>query len=50
MLIAVILRVFNDRRIMGGYVNTRWTNLAGITTLVIMTGAVLALLYYQFIA
>ena len=50
VLIAVILRVCNDRRIMGGYVNTRWTNVAGIATLVIMTGAALALLYYQFIA
>jgi NRAMP (natural resistance-associated macrophage protein)-like metal ion transporter len=50
VLITVILRVCNDRRIMGGYVNTRWTNVAGIATLVIMTGAALALLYYQFIA
>ena len=50
VLIGVILHVCNDRGIMGKYVNGRWTNVAGISTLVIMTSAALALLYYQFIA
>ena len=50
VLIAVILRVCNNRRIMGRFVNDRWTNMAGILTLLIMTAAAIALLYYQFIA
>ena len=50
VLIGVILHVCNDRGIMGQYVNGRWTNVAGISTLVIMSAAAFALLYYQFIA
>lgn len=49
VLIGVILHVCNDRGIMGKYVNGRWTNVAGILTLLIMTAAAMALLYYQFI-
>lgn len=50
VLIGVILHVCNDRGIMGSYVNGRWTNVAGICTLLIMTAAAIALLYYQFSA
>ena len=50
VLIGVILHVCNDRGIMGQYVNGRWTNVEGISTLVIMSAAAFALLYYQFIA
>ncbi len=50
VLIGVILHVCNDRGIMGKYVNGRWTNWAGAFTLLIMTAAAMALLYYQFIA
>lgn len=50
ILIAVILHVCNSDRIMGVYKNTPWTNVAGVVTLVIMTGAALALVYFQFIA
>lgn len=48
VLIAVILRICNDREIMGAYVNDRWTNVLGIITLLVMSAAAMTLLYHQF--
>lgn len=50
VLIAVILLICNDRKIMGKYVNSRWANVMGVLTLLLMTTAAVALLYYQFVA
>ena len=43
-LIAIILRICNDRRILGTYVNTRWQNFWGGLTLLCMTAAAIGLL------
>jgi len=44
VLIAIILRICNDRRIMGDYVNGPWQNFWGGLTLLCMTAAAIALL------
>jgi NRAMP (natural resistance-associated macrophage protein)-like metal ion transporter len=44
LLIAIILRICNDRRIMGEHVNGRWRNFWGGLTLLSMTAAAVALL------
>ena len=48
VLIAVILHVSNNKKIMGGFTNGIWSNILGCITLVVMTAAVCALLYFQF--
>lgn len=50
VLIGVILLICNNGSIMGEYVNGRWANVMGGITLVLMTSAAVALLYYQFLA
>ena len=50
VLIGVILLICNNGSIMGDYVNGRWANVMGGITLVLMTSAAVALLYYQFLA
>ncbi|MEX1132564.1 MAG: divalent metal cation transporter [Flavobacteriales bacterium] len=44
VLIAVILYICNDKRVMGEEVNTRRQNVIGVITLVVMTAAALLLL------
>lgn len=48
VLIATILHISNNKKIMGNYCNSRKTNFLGIITFLIMTGAALLLLWMQF--
>jgi Mn2+/Fe2+ NRAMP family transporter len=48
VLIAIILHISNNKKIMGENVNGRLTNILGFTALIIMTVAALALIYLQF--
>ena len=48
VLIVIILHISNNKTVMGKYTNGKWSNSLGITTLVVMTAAAAALLYYQF--
>ncbi len=48
VLIAIILHISNNKKIMGEFVNTRISNILGFTTLVIMAVASITLLYLQF--
>ena len=48
VLIAVILHVSNNKKIMGGFTNGKWSNILGCITLVLMTAAACTLLYFQF--
>ncbi|MFN8278597.1 MAG: divalent metal cation transporter [Chitinophagales bacterium] len=48
VLIAIVLHIANNKRIMGAYTNGRWSNAMGVATLVLMTLSALALLYFQF--
>ncbi|MBL7765068.1 MAG: divalent metal cation transporter [Chitinophagaceae bacterium] len=48
VLIAIILHISNNSKIMGKFVNTRLTNILGFAALIIMTLAAVLLLYLQF--
>lgn len=48
VLIAIILHISNNKKIMGEYVNSRLTNFLGFLALIIMTFAAVTLVYLQF--
>ena len=48
VMIAIVLHLGNNRAVMGRFVNGRLSNVLGFTTLVLMSAAALALLYFQF--
>ena len=48
VLIAIILHITNNKKIMGKYANGRLSNILGFAALVLMTTAAILLLYYQF--
>ena len=48
ILIAVILHICNNKKIMGDYANGFWSNILGFATLIFMASAVAGLLYLQF--
>jgi NRAMP (natural resistance-associated macrophage protein)-like metal ion transporter len=47
VLIAIILHISNNKKIMGNYTNSKATNLLGFTTLLLMTVAAVILVYMQ---
>ncbi len=47
VLIAIILHISNNKKIMGKYVNERMTNILGFTAFIIMTAAAGILIYLQ---
>ena len=48
ILIAVILHIGNNKKIMGEHTNTRFSNILGFLTLILMTAAAIALVYFSF--
>ncbi len=48
VLIAIILHISNNKRVMGSFTNSRLSNILGFTALIIMTIAAGTLLYLQF--
>ncbi|MEO6317124.1 MAG: Nramp family divalent metal transporter [Chitinophagaceae bacterium] len=48
VMIALILHIANNKKVMGEFTNGRWSNIFGFITLVLMTAAVIALIYIQF--
>ncbi len=48
VMIAIILHICNNKKVMGEYTNKPFANILGIITLVLMTSAAIALLYLQF--
>jgi NRAMP (natural resistance-associated macrophage protein)-like metal ion transporter len=48
VLIAMILHIANNKKIMGKYVNSRITNILGFAAFIIMTAAAGLLIYFQF--
>jgi Mn2+/Fe2+ NRAMP family transporter len=48
VLIAIILLICNNKEIMGVRVNGKRSNILGVATLILMTVAAIALLYFQF--
>jgi Mn2+/Fe2+ NRAMP family transporter len=48
VLIAVILHIGNNKKIMGKHTNTRLSNILGFLTFILMTAAAVALVYFSF--
>lgn len=48
VLIAIILHISNNKKVMGNFTNSRLSNILGFAALIIMTIAAAALLYLQF--
>jgi NRAMP (natural resistance-associated macrophage protein)-like metal ion transporter len=48
VLIAIILHIGNNKKVMGDYTNTKLSNVLGIITLILMTIAAVAVVYFQF--
>jgi NRAMP (natural resistance-associated macrophage protein)-like metal ion transporter len=48
VLIAIILHICNNPKIMGEYTNTKTANIMGVLTLLVMASAAIALIYFQF--
>ena len=48
VIIAIVLHICNNKKIMGKHVNGRQANVLGIITFLLMTAAAVALIYFQF--
>lgn len=48
VLIAIILHISNNKKVMGNFTNSRFSNILGFSALILMTVAAVALLYLQF--
>lgn len=48
VLIAIILHISNNKKVMGNFTNSRFSNILGFGALIIMTLAAVTLLYLQF--
>jgi NRAMP (natural resistance-associated macrophage protein)-like metal ion transporter len=48
VIILIIMHISNNKKIMGAHVNSRWSNRWGYTTLILMSVAAVALIYFQF--
>ena len=48
VLIAIVLHIGNSRKIMGEHTNGKMSNIFGVLTLILMTAAAIALVWFQF--
>jgi NRAMP (natural resistance-associated macrophage protein)-like metal ion transporter len=48
VMIAVVLHIGNNKKIMNNFTNSRLSNVLGIITFIVMTLAAVALIYFQF--
>jgi Mn2+/Fe2+ NRAMP family transporter len=48
VMIALVLHICNNPKIMGTDVNSKWSNILGIAALVLMTVSAIALVWFQF--
>ena len=48
VMIVIIMHICNNKKVMGEFTNKRWSNVLGSITLLLMTGAAVALIYFQF--
>ena len=47
VMIAIIMHICNNKKVMGEFTNKRWSNVLGSATLVLMSAAAVALVYVQ---
>ena len=48
VMIAIVIHICNNKKVMGKYTNKRWSNVLGSITLILMSAAAFALIYFQF--
>jgi NRAMP (natural resistance-associated macrophage protein)-like metal ion transporter len=48
VMIVIIMHISNNKKVMGEFTNRRWSNALGLVTLILMTTAAVALIYFQF--
>jgi len=48
VMIAVVLHIGNNKKIMNNFTNSRLSNILGMITFIVMTMAAIALIYFQF--
>lgn len=48
VMIGIILHIGNNKKVMGKFTNSKLSNISGVITLVLMTVAAIALIYFQF--
>jgi Mn2+/Fe2+ NRAMP family transporter len=48
VMIAIIMHICNNKKVMGEFTNKRWSNVLGSITLILMSVAAVALIYFQF--
>lgn len=48
IIIAIVLHIGNNKKIMGDYTNGKLSNILGVLTLLLMTASAIALIYFQF--
>jgi NRAMP (natural resistance-associated macrophage protein)-like metal ion transporter len=48
VMIAVVMHIGNNKKIMNNFTNSRLSNLLGMITFIVMTMAAIALIYFQF--
>ena len=48
VLIAIILHISNNKKVMGKYTNSKWPNILGGAALVLMTAAAVVMIYFMF--
>ena len=48
VMIAIVIHICNNKKVMGEYTNKKWSNVLGSITLILMSAAAFALLYFQF--
>ncbi|HEY0297884.1 MAG TPA: divalent metal cation transporter, partial [Arachidicoccus sp.] len=48
VLIAIILHIANNKKVMGEFTNAKWSNILGFAAFILMTAAAVALVYLQF--
>ena len=49
ILIAIILHIANNKKVMGKYTNSKRSNILGFATLILMTAAAVVMIYLQFV-
>ena len=47
VLIAVILHISNNKKVMGKFTNGKWSNILGVIALIFMTVSAVLLIYFQ---
>jgi NRAMP (natural resistance-associated macrophage protein)-like metal ion transporter len=48
VLIVMVMHIGNNKKIMGEFTNSKWSNIFGVITFILMAASAIALLYFQF--